>query len=123
MADKVAVTALAVNMQPNLNTIYASALPGDNVYVAGGVQLNLSPGKIKDPDALGVIGPSEVPPVTPGVFSEAMGGYRAEVVPTTGDLSAYKLKYYNADGTELAAGAYPAGITGGELTLAIPFLQ
>lgn len=121
--SKVLVTALALNIQPNLSTILAKALPGDNVYVTGGVQLDLSPGKILDPNQLGIVGPSSAPPVTPGIFGQANGGYRAEVIPTTGGLSAYKLKYYNADGTELAAGAYPAGITGGNLVLQIAFLQ
>lgn len=123
MASKVLLTALALNMQPNLNTLIVKAAPNDNVYVAGGVQLDLSPGNIKDPSALGVIGPSLVPAVTPGIFQVNLGGYRAQVIPTTGGLSGYKLQYLNADGSDLAGGAYPAAITGGSLELQIPYSQ
>jgi hypothetical protein len=118
---KVIVKALKLVEASNDNRLYVSAVPGDNVYVTGGVQLNLSPGQIQDPKALGVVGPSQVPVVNPGVFSQSMGGYRAEVIPTTGGLSAYKLKYYNPDGTEFAAGAYNGSITGGTLVIEIPY--
>lgn len=115
---KVTVKALKVLA----NFLYVSALPGDNVYVAGGVQLNLAPGSILDPKALGVTGPSQVPAVPPGVFSENMGGYYANVVPTSnGLLSGYKLMYFAPGGAEIGAGAYNAAITAGDLILSIPY--
>ena len=117
MAKKVTVTALKV--LPGF--LYVSAVPADNLYVTGGVALNLSPGNILDPSALGVTGPSQVPVVNPGVFSESLGGYYAEVVPTTGGLSAYKLQYFLSEGSELPASTYPAAISGGTLVLAIPY--
>lgn len=113
------VTLKALKVLPNF--LYVSAIPGDNVYVTGGVQLNLSPGNILDPKALGVTGPSQAPAVTPGIFTEEMGGYYASVVPTTGGLSGFKLKYYAPGGAEIGAGAYNAAITGGDLVLSIPY--
>ncbi|MDE2102973.1 MAG: hypothetical protein KGL39_37360 [Patescibacteria group bacterium] len=47
---------------------------------------------------------------------QGAGGYTAELVPGT-SLSNWKLKIYSAPGTELAAGAYPAAITGDSFTL------
>jgi hypothetical protein len=117
MANKVTVTALKVLA----NFLYVKAVPADNLYVTGGVALNLSPGNILDPSALGVTGPSQVPVVNPGVFSESLGGFYAQVVPTTGDLTAYKLQYFESEGTELPANTYPAAISGGTLVLAIPY--
>jgi hypothetical protein len=114
---KLIVTALTVS--PSL--LRVGVLPGDNVYVAGGVQLNLSPGNILDPKQLGVIGPSQALPLLPGVFSESMGGYGAQVVQTSGGLANYKLQYFQPNGTELGAGAYPGAITGGILELEIPY--
>lgn len=111
----------ALSVTPTL--ILASVAPGDNVYVAGGVQLDLSPGKILDPSALGVVGPSTPSPVNPGVFSESLGGYYAAVVPTTGGLSTYKLQFFAPGGAEIGAGAYNAAITGGLLIIAIPYSE
>lgn len=119
---KLTVTALKVIQAAGPdNRLYVNVDTADNVYVTGGVQLNLSPGQILDPSALGVVGPSQVPVVTPGVFTESLGGYNAVVVPTTGALSAYKLQYWTSGGAELAAGAYPAAISGGNLVLEIPY--
>jgi hypothetical protein len=55
------------------------------------------------------------------VFSEAIGGYYAAVVPTAGGLSGYKLQFFAPGGAEIGAGAYNAAITGGNLVLAIPY--
>jgi hypothetical protein len=117
MASKLKVSALTVS--PSL--IRASVAPNDNVYVAGGVQLDLSPGKILDPNLLGVTGPSQVPPVTPGIFQEWLAGYYAQVVPTTGGLSGYKLQYFAPGGAEINAGAYPAQITAGDVVIEIAY--
>lgn len=118
---KLTLTAVKLVENANDNRIYVKAAPADNVYVTGGVALDLSPGKITDPKALGVVGPSQVPAVNPGIHTEAMGGYYGAVIPTTGNLSAYKLQYFAPGGAELAAGAYPAAITGGILILEIPY--
>lgn len=127
MANKVTVTALKLIENANDNRIFVKALPADNAYVAGGVQLNLSPGNILDPHSLGIVGPSQVPAVNPGVFSQTMGGYTAAVVPTAGaglgsaGLAAYKLQYFAPGGAEIGADAYNAAITGGTLILEIPY--
>lgn len=114
---KINLTALKV--LPSF--LYLKALPGDNVYVPGGVALNISGSGILDPKALGISGPTQVPAVTPGVFSENMGGYYANVVPTTGGLGGYKLQYFAPGGAEIGAGAYNAAITGGNLVLSVPY--
>jgi len=120
---KLTLTALALSMQPNLNKLLVKAATADNLYVTGGVQLDISPGKILDPSSLGVNGPSLVPPVPPGVFSSSLGGYIPQIVPTTGGLSGYKLQFWTSGGTELAAGAYPGAISGGDLVLDIEYTQ
>jgi hypothetical protein len=120
---KVTLKAVAFAPAPVLNELYVSAVPGDNVCIQGGVQLNLAPGAILDPLQLGVSGPNQVPTITPGVFSEEMSGYYAGILPTTGGLGGYKLKYYAPGGAEIAAGAYPAQITGGLLVLCILYAQ
>jgi hypothetical protein len=121
MASKLKVTAL--NVTPTI--IRASVIPNDNVYVAGGVQLNLSPGSILDPSALGVMGPSNVPSVLPAPISESLGGYYAQVVPATASgpagLATYKLQYFQPGGAEIAAGAYPGAILAGTLVLEISY--
>lgn len=119
---KLLLTALKLVQAPGPdNRLYVKTATADNVYVTGGVALNLSPGQITDPNAVGVVGPSQVPVVTPGVFSESLGGYGAVVVPTTGGLGGYKLQFWTSGGTELAAGAYPAAISAGYLVLEIPY--
>lgn len=120
---KLTVKAVKQYINSGFTVLIASVAPADNVYVAGGVQLNLSPGQILDPSALGVTGPSQTTAVVPGIFSQNMQGYTAAVVPptTTGSagLSTYKLQYFQPSGAELAAGAYPAGITAGYCNLNI----
>lgn len=122
---KINLTALRQSLASGLNQLWVKALPGDNVYVTGGVLLSLAPGAILDPNSLGVVGPNSVPTITPGVFAQNMGGYTASVVPATGKgtagLSTYKLQYFAPGGAEIAAGAYNAAITGGTLTLAIVY--
>lgn len=118
---KLTLKALKVIENANDNRLYVSAIPADNVYVPGGVALSIAPQSILDPNALGVLGPSQVPLVNPGVFSESMGGYYAGVVPTTGGLGGYKLQYFAPGGAEIGAGAYNAAITGGTLILEIPY--
>jgi hypothetical protein len=119
---KLLLTALKLVAAPGPdNRLYVKAATADNTYVTGGVALDLTPGKITDPSAIGVVGPSVVPLVTPGVFSSSLGGYMATVVPTTGGLSGYKLQFWTSAGSELAAGAYPAAISAGYLALLISY--
>lgn len=119
---KATKVVLAPAGQPGAdNFIYASVAPADNAYIQGGVQLNLSPGSILDPSALGVTGPSQVPANTPGIWNESLDGYYAEIIPTTGGLAGYKVRYWQPGGAELAAGAYPAAITAGQLIINIAY--
>ena len=115
---KLTITALKITKE----TMFAKVAPADNAYVAGGVQLNLSPGGIAAPSALGVTGPSFPGLVPPGVFSESLGGYYAQITKGS-TLANGVLQYFAPGGAELAAGAYPAAITGGTLVIAIPFEQ
>lgn len=122
---KLTVTALKLAIASSLTQIWAKVATADNVYVTGGVQLDLTPGKILDPSALGITGPSGVPNITPGVFTASLGGYIAQVVPATGKgsagLSTYKLQFWTSGGTELAGGAYPAAISAGNLVIEIVY--
>lgn len=122
---KINLTALKQVVQSGLSHLWVKALPGDNVYVTGGVALSLANGAIADPSAIGVVGPNSVPKVLPNVFSQSMTGYTATIIPATGTgaagLSTYKLMYRDNTGTEIAAGAYPAAITGGVLNLLIVY--
>lgn len=122
---KLSVSALKQVIASSLTQLWAKVATADNVYVTGGVQLDLTPGKILDPKALGVVGPSGVPVVTPGVSSASLGGYMPVVVPATGTgasgLSTYKLQFWTSGGSELAAGAYPAAISAGNIILLLIF--
>lgn len=90
-------------------------------YVTGGDTLNLTPDSWTDPNGLGLIGePSAPPTVAPGVFSASLDGAYAQVVPGT-TLATYKLQCFEAGGTEVPAGAYPAGFTGGSAVLEVVF--
>lgn len=121
---KLSVSALKQVLQSSLTSLWCKVATADNVYVTGGVQLDLTPGKILDPKALGVVGPSSPPTVTPGISSASLGGYMPVVVPATGTgtsgLSTYKLQFWNGT-AELAAGAYPAAISAGNIILLLSF--
>lgn len=126
MANKVTVKALLQSISsPSVNELYVSVAPADNVYVTGGVALNLSQANIQDPQGIGAYGPSVVPPVTPGIFQESMAGYYAQVIPSSGvgsaGLALYKLQYFAPGGAEISAGAYPGAVTAGNVSLCILF--
>lgn len=54
------------------------------------------------------------PPVTPK-WSGFCGGYYAQVQRTvTNGITSFGLRWFSAQGSELASGAFPAAITGGE---------
>lgn len=122
---KLSVSALKQVLQSGLTSLWCKVATADNVYVTGGVALSLAPGAILDPKALGVVGPSGVPVLTPGFSSASLGGYMPVVVPATGTgasgLSTYKLQFWTSGGSELAAGAYPAAISGGNMILLLSF--
>lgn len=118
---KLTLTALKQVLAANDNRLYVSVATADNVYVTGGVALSLAPGTIKDPNAVGVTGPSQQPVINPGPFSVSWDGYYPEVIPSTTGLAGYKLRIWESEGTELAAGAYPAAISAGTLVLEIPY--
>lgn len=105
----------------NPDRVFLAATVSDN-YVTGGDTLNLTPSSWTDPTGKGVVGPDPGGPVLvpPSPFEENLGGYYCAAVPGT-SLAAYKLKFYAPGGAELAAGAYPAAITGGNLVLELPF--
>lgn len=89
-------------------------------YVAGGDTINLNPSAIKDPNGVGLLGdPLNQPKTPPTIDAQALGGYYAQLDPGT-TLATNKIQFYTSEGNELAAGAYPAGITGGTLTVKLP---
>ncbi len=78
---------------------------------------------ISDPSAIGVIpnaGSATNPPlVPPRVFGFA-GGYYAQVEKTVANgQTTFGLRWFSSQGNELASGAFPAAITGGQLTAEI----
>jgi hypothetical protein len=54
---------------------------------------------------------------TPPEFTANLGGYTANVGPLTNGTVA--VKFYSAGGTELTTGAFPAGITSGNIIFRI----
>lgn len=97
--------------------------PGDP-----GEVLTLQAGAIPNPNAKTQTGPSYnslTPSVPPKIGAQALGGYLAALVPTA-TIGQFDLRFYfggsgNAAPQELAAGAYPAAISGGTLTLELEF--
>lgn len=96
------------------NKILAQVVPTVN-YAAGGDGLNLD--SLSDPNALGAVVPN-VQPASVSVYEESIGGYYAETVRGTNPTN-WKLQFFTAGGAEVAAGAYPVGITGGTVVLEI----
>lgn len=76
-------------------------------YVVGGDTLDLT--KTTNPNFIASSSFAGVPQNS--ISQNAPGGYTAEFIPGA-TLAACKVKYYASDGTELAAGAYPAALTG-----------
>ena len=54
---KLLLTALKLVQASGDNRLYVKAATADNVYVTGGVTLDISPGKITDPNALALLAP------------------------------------------------------------------
>ena len=109
------ITANVLTTQTNkLKEIYVSITPSGN-YSTGGDTFDLT--ALKNPNFLPDPFLARVP-VSVGVMNEEMGGFYVGILPGTA-LNNYKIKFYQPGGSEVAAGAYPAAITGGTLHLVI----
>lgn len=100
----------------NGDRMFVSVTPEAN-YVQGTPDvINLS--AIEDPQIIGQIPLNNPPTVTPGIFCQNIGGYKAEMVKGA-TLATYGMKFYDSGGNELASGAMPASIANGEIVLEI----
>jgi len=109
------ITANVLSTQTNrLKEVYVAIVPSAN-YSTGGDTFDLT--GLKNPNFLPDPFLSRLP-ISVGVMNEEMGGYYVGILPGTA-LNNYKIKFYQPGGVELAAGAYPAAITGGTLHLVI----
>lgn len=74
---------------------------------------------ISDPSAIGAIpnaGSETNPPAVPPRIYGFAGGYYAQVEKTVANgLTTFGLRWYASEGNELATGAFPPAITGGQL--------
>ena len=106
---------------PRSNPDYAVIkITASGNYVAGGDTLNLNPSAITDPNGVGLLGdPLNQPRTPPAIDAESLSGYYAELIPGA-TLATNKIQFFLSEGNELAAGAYPAAITGGTLTVRLP---
>jgi hypothetical protein len=113
-----ALTANVLATQTNrLKEIYVSIAPTNSPagYVTGGDTFDLT--ALKNPNFFADPFLSRLP-ISVGVMNEEMGGYYVGILPGA-TLGIYKIKFYQPGGSELAAGNYPAAITGGTLHLII----
>lgn len=89
-------------------------------YVTGGDTLNLNPAVWTDPNGKGVLGePLNPTAIPPAVDSENIGGNYAQVIPGA-TLATTKIKLFAPGGAEVGAGAMPAAISGGVITVRVP---
>jgi hypothetical protein len=117
MALQPSIVKYTPNGVPN-EAIVSIAASGN--YVTGGDTVNLNPQNIKDPNGVGLIGyPENQPKTPPSIDAQALSGYYAQLVPGA-TLGANKIQFFLSEGNELAAGAYPAAILGGTLTVKLP---
>jgi hypothetical protein len=87
---------------------YGLALSGNYVQVSNGgevLAINSATGAFLPGEFWGYTGPQWGDPTQPN------GGYTMQIIPGADGLH-WILKVWSAPGTELAAGAYPAAITG-----------
>ena len=108
-----ALTVQAVHHVLRTKQLYLIATPSGN-YSTGGDTVNLQA-------ITPTIGQMDAKVGYPGTISEsevssAPGGYTAVLIKGA-TLATWKLQIYSAAGAELAAGAYPAAITGGVFIL------
>lgn len=114
-----ALKVLRYTPADNPDTVELGVTASGN-YVTSGDTANLNPSTYTDPNGLGVIGQPLSQPVTPpSVVGESLSGYYAQLIPGT-TLATNKIQFFQPGGTEVSAGAYPAQITGGKLTIRVP---
>lgn len=102
-----------VNFKTTVFQIALSAnYPGDPGEV---VTLN---SQSPNPSAQTVTGPGGTAKLGAAIRSSQLGGYKAELKPTA-TAGQYDLSFWTSGGTQLGAGAYPATISGGLLTVEI----
>lgn len=100
----------------NGDRMFVKVTPEAN-YVQGTADV-IDLAAIADPEGIGQIPLNNPPVVTPAIFCQNIGGYKAEMVKGA-TLATYGMKFWDSGGTELATGAMPASITGGEIVLEI----
>ncbi|MDE2102634.1 MAG: hypothetical protein KGL39_35640 [Patescibacteria group bacterium] len=79
-----------------------------NLFAAGnpnGLELN------------GFLPPTTLVEVIVDILAASLGGYGVGV--SAYNAGSFVVTFYSAAGTELASGAYPAGITGGQITFQV----
>lgn len=117
MANSLAVNRYTPPGTPD--TVELAVTPSGD-YVTDGDALNLDPSTFEDPNGIGVLGqPLNVPVGKVTVDVENADGYYAQIVPAA-TLAAFKLLWFSTEGTQLAAGAYPAAITGAQIVIRLP---
>jgi len=103
-----ALTALAVRHDLRTKELILKAVASGN-YATGGDTVNLT--SILNPNNITNAVAGYPGRITEPIVKQFAGGYVAELIPGT-TLANWKLKIFSAPATELAAGAYPAAITG-----------
>lgn len=118
MAVTITLTSNNVDASAS-NFVYAIAtLSFSGSYPTGGDTLDFS--------TVASFVPSDLPPVNViadsngGTGTFGFGGGYFQVIAGTA-LNNWKIKFINAGGTELAAGAYPASVTGDSIFLNIAY--
>lgn len=112
------LTLLAISPQVNPDRMFVKVTPAAN-YVQT-VQDTFDMTNIAD-GGTGLSGQTPLvllPAVTPTPYNENLLGYYTTIQKGT-TLKNYGIRYWTPGGTEVATGAMPAAITGGELTLEI----
>lgn len=112
----------------NSKTLIVGVTLSGNYPADPGEVVTLQAGSIPNPNAKTVTGPSYnsvSPTIPPKIGAQALNGYIAQLVPTA-TAGQFNLQFWlggsgAAAPTELAAGAYPAAISGGTLTLELEF--
>jgi hypothetical protein len=85
-------------------------------YATGGDTLNLT--TMTNPNFLAGANVNSIPPQCDVAFKNGPGGYEPRWVPGT-TLANGKVQIYSTGGTEVAAGAYPAALSGDKLEIEI----
>lgn len=88
-------------------------------YATGGETINFN--TAGNPNGLEDLSPGDgIPPEgIPDIISASIGGYGVGFVLGSTTPGQFNLEFYSAPGTQLAAGAYPASISGGQVNVEI----